>query len=139
NGGGIDASLASPASDARPGNGRWGEETVPGMRGGGEDPRCIGSMVRDDAVARLNSSMAGGRASMASGRHGRRTRAALPRLPEPGAAMNKTPWTHGCDACDADAPVEYVPPIGYLCEACRTPQRLAELRRELAATESDNG
>jgi hypothetical protein len=27
-------------------------------------------------------------------------------------------WTHGCDSCNADQPVEYVAP-NYLCERCR--------------------
>jgi hypothetical protein len=45
--------------------------------------------------------------------------------------MGDTTWTHGCDACDADTPVEYVPPIGYLCSSCRRPESLEDLRREM--------
>lgn len=40
-------------------------------------------------------------------------------------------WTHGCDACDADAPVVYVPVVGYLCAFCRRPESLDDLRRRL--------
>lgn len=40
-------------------------------------------------------------------------------------------WTHGCDACQAAAPVEYVPPLGYLCAFCRRPESLEDLRREI--------
>lgn len=43
---------------------------------------------------------------------------------------DRTIWTHGCDACDADEPVEYVAPLGYLCEQCRTePERRREIER----------
>jgi hypothetical protein len=42
----------------------------------------------------------------------------------------KTIWTHGCDACNADAPVEYVPPLGYLCAFCRRPESRSDLWRE---------
>jgi hypothetical protein len=47
----------------------------------------------------------------------------------------RTVWTHGCDACDADEPVEYVGPIGYLCEGCREPEKLQELARKLGLLE----
>lgn len=42
-------------------------------------------------------------------------------------------WDTGCDNCrDESAPVEYVAPIGYLCEKCRTPEtiELIEARME---------
>lgn len=40
-------------------------------------------------------------------------------------------WSHGCDACAAAAPVEYVPPLGYLCAFCRRPESLEDLRCEI--------
>lgn len=47
--------------------------------------------------------------------------------------MADTTWTHGCDfCCDPDAPVEYVAPLGYLCAACRRPESLEAIRREIA-------
>lgn len=49
----------------------------------------------------------------------------------------RTVWTHGCDACDADQPVEYVRPIGYLCESCRQPEPLRELARRLGLLADD--
>ena len=42
-----------------------------------------------------------------------------------------TTWTHGCDACGAPDPVEYVQPVGYLCAKCREPEAFKKVLVEL--------
>lgn len=51
----------------------------------------------------------------------------MPDTPKPDDTRT---WTHGCDNCDAVEPVEYVAPLGYLCEECRKPETLAKLEKE---------
>jgi hypothetical protein len=44
--------------------------------------------------------------------------------------MTDRTGTQGCDACDADEPVQYVPPLGYLCARCREPAVIDRLWNE---------